>query len=228
MGPRSGPRYPVGMRAVLMFTLALALGLGLASCKPKKAAGTGGKTTAVSAREAGDMKTLDYLSDHPVRKFDKPEVVTDPKKCDYYAELDTTKGKILIDLLKDSAPVTVNSFVFLALNHFYDGVRWHRVVPGFVAQAGDPTGTGAGDAGYSFGLEIDEKLAYDAPGWVGMARTQDPNSNSSQFFITLAPTPHLTGQYTIFGKVVEGMDVVQRLTPEDKINRVRILCKEKK
>ncbi|WP_457637721.1 peptidylprolyl isomerase [Oceanithermus sp.] len=173
------------------------------------------------------MEVMKYLSDKPVRHFSKPEVVTDYKKYDYYAEIDTSKGRIVIDLLEDSAPNTVNSFVFLALNHCFDGVRWHRVVPGFVAQTGDPTGTGTGGPGYQFGLEIDPKLSYDAAGWVGMARTADPNTNGSQFFITLAPTPHLTGQYTIFGKVIEGMDVVQKLTQQDTIKTVKILRKPK-
>ncbi len=205
-------RYPAGMRVILTFALVLALGMALGGCKPKK---------------AGNMETVEYLSQGPERKFTKPEVVIDHKKYDYYAEIDTSKGKIVIDLLEDSAPNTVNSFVFLALHHYFDGLKWHRVVPGFVAQTGDPTGTGAGGPGYQFGLEIDPKLKYDAAGWVGMARTADPNSNGSQFFITLAPTPHLTGQYTIFGKVVEGLDVVKKLTQSDTIKTVKILRKPK-
>ncbi len=168
------------------------------------------------------MEAMPYLSPEPVRRFDRPETVIDAAKYRYRAEIETTKGKVVLDLLAESAPVTVNSFVFLALHRFFDGLRWHRVVPGFVAQTGDPTGTGTGSAGYAFPLEIDENLAYDGPGWVGMARTQDPNSNSSQFFITLAAAPHLTGKYTIFARVVEGMDAVFRLTQEDRILAVRI------
>ncbi len=218
-------RYPEGMR-VLYLALAASLALGLVGCKPKKTE-SAATPTATVAQKAGEMETMDYVSDAPVRSFDKPEVVTDHKKYDYYAEIDTSKGKIVIDLLEDSAPNTVNSFVFLALHHYFDGLKWHRVVPGFVAQTGDPTGTGAGGPGYQFGLEIDPNLSYDAAGWVGMARTNDPNTNGSQFFITLAPTPHLTGQYTIFGKVVEGMDVVEKLTQQDTIQTVRILRKPK-
>jgi len=114
-------------------------------------------------------------------------------------------------------------------------VVWHRVIPGFVAQTGDPTGTGRGGPGYTFGLEIAPGLAFDREGMVGMARTQDPNSNGSQFFITLAPTPHLTGQYTLFAQVVGGMEVVRRLAPTeglgakavpDRILSVEILVKE--
>jgi len=177
--------------------------------------------------KAGTMEAMPYLSKEPVRHFDRPETVIDAQKYDYRAEIETTKGRIVLDLLEESAPITVNSFVFLALHRFFDGLRWHRVVPGFVAQTGDPTGTGTGSAGYAFPLEIDPRLAYDGPGWVGMARTQDPNSNSSQFFITLAAAPHLTGRYTIFGRVLEGMDAVRRLTQEDRIQTVRILRKPK-
>jgi cyclophilin family peptidyl-prolyl cis-trans isomerase len=129
----------------------------------------------------------------------------------------------------------VNSFVFLALHRYFDGVVWHRVIPGFVAQTGDPTGTGRGGPGYTFGLEIVPGLGFDREGVVGMARTQDPNSNGSQFFITLGPAPHLTGAYTVFGRVVEGMEVVKRLAPtegpgaggeRDRILSVEILVKE--
>jgi cyclophilin family peptidyl-prolyl cis-trans isomerase len=180
------------------------------------------------------MKPLPYLSETPVRTFSAPRPVLEPGK-DYYARLKTTKGDILIDLLEKEAPNTVNSFVFLALHRYFEGVDWHRVIPGFVAQTGDPTGTGRGGPGYTFGLEIAPGLAFNREGVVGMARTQDPNSNGSQFFITLGPAPHLTGQYTIFGQVVEGMDVVKRLAPtegplatgkKDKLLMVEILVKE--
>lgn len=163
------------------------------------------------------MKPLPYLSQTPVRSFKAPEAVLQPGK-DYYARIKTTQGEILLDL-----------------HRYFEGVEWHRVIPGFVAQTGDPTGTGRGGPGYSFGLEIAPGLAFDREGMVGMARTQDPNSNGSQFFITLAPTPHLTGQYTLFAQVVEGMEVVRRLAPtegpgargeRDKILSVEILVKE--
>jgi len=215
------------MRAYLSALMAILLVASLVGCKPKKTTTAAAAPTVAAAQKAGKMETMEYLSEAPVRNFSKPEVVIDHKKYDYYAEIETSKGKILIDLLEDSAPNTVNSFVFLALNHYFDGLKWHRVVPGFVAQTGDPTGTGRGGPGYQFGLEIDPNLSYDAAGWVGMARTNDPNTNGSQFFITLAPTPHLTGQYTIFGKVVEGLDVVKQLTQQDTIKTVKILRKPK-
>ncbi|WP_243028609.1 peptidylprolyl isomerase [Thermus albus] len=188
----------------------------------------------LSACKGESMKPLPYLSETPVRSFKAPEALLEPGK-DYYARIKTTQGDILLDLLEKEAPNTVNSFVFLALHRYFEAVEWHRVIPGFVAQTGDPTGTGRGGPGYSFGLEIAPGLAFDREGMVGMARTQDPNSNGSQFFITLAPTPHLTGQYTLFAQVVEGMEVVRRLAPtegpgarreRDKILSVEILVKE--
>jgi len=144
-----------------------------------------------------------------------------------------------VDLYEEQAPKTVNSFVFLALNHYFDGIVWHRVIPGFVAQTGDPTGTGTGGPGYQFGLEVTPSLNYDKEGVLGMARTSDPNSNGSQFFITYGPTPNLNQQYTIFGQVTEGMDVVKQLAPtegvanpargeaRDKILSVKILTRAK-
>jgi len=132
----------------------------------------------------------------------------------YTATLKTEKGDIVIHLFADKAPITVNSFVFLARNGWYNGVTFHRVIPGFVAQTGDPTGTGLGGPGYQFVDEIDSSLKYDRPGVVGMANAQ-PNANGSQFFITYQALPNLDGHYTIFGEVVEGMDVLQALTPRD-------------
>ena len=134
---------------------------------------------------------------------------------DYYAVLETDVGIIVWDLHEADTPITVNSFVWLALHHYFDGIAFHRVIDGFVAQSGDPNTLsgdrstwGLGGPGYSFGVEIVASLRYDAAGVVGMARTADPNSNGSQFFITLAATPNLDGQYTIFAGVTEGLDVL--------------------
>ncbi len=142
-----------------------------------------------------------------------PPMTIDPTK-QYLATIKTEKGDIVIELFPDVAPVAVNSFVFLANNDWFDGVTFHRVIPGFVAQAGDPSGTGFGGPGYAFDNEIAPDLRFDQPGVVGMANS-GPGSNGSQFFITLGPAPHLDGSYTIFGRVIEGMDVVNRLTPRD-------------
>lgn len=184
----------------------------------------------------GNMEALPYKSDKPVTKFAKPEQVIDPAKFDYYAEIETSKGKIGIDLYEAEAPNTVNSFVFLALHRYFEGIVFHRVIPGFVAQTGDPSGTGMGGPGYQFGLEVTPKLNYDKKGVLGMARTMDPNSNGSQFFITYGPTPNLNQQYTIFGQVVQGMDVVENINPtegpqarpeRDRILSVKIFAKSK-
>jgi cyclophilin family peptidyl-prolyl cis-trans isomerase len=132
----------------------------------------------------------------------------------YVATLHTGKGDIVIELLPQAAPVTVNNFVFLARQHYYDGVTFHRVLPGFMAQGGDPTGTGSGGPGYTFPDETDSGLTFDGPGLVAMANV-GPNTNGSQFFITYAATPHLNGLHTIFGRVTSGMDVAQSLAPRD-------------
>lgn len=141
-----------------------------------------------------------------------PEMTIDPTKK-YIATLETEKGDIVIELLADKAPVTVNSFIFLAKDGWFDGVIFHRVLPDFVAQSGDPTGTGVGGPGYAIKDEINE-LKFDGEGWVGMANS-GANTNGSQFFITLAAQPNLDGRYTIFGRVIEGMDVVKSLTQRD-------------
>ncbi|HNR47064.1 MAG TPA: peptidylprolyl isomerase [Anaerolineaceae bacterium] len=132
----------------------------------------------------------------------------------YTATLKTTKGDIVIELYAKEAPLTVNSFIFLSKEGWYDNVPFHRVLDGFVAQAGDPTGTGVGGPGYMIKDEIVDTLKYDQAGVVGMANS-GANTNGSQFFITLDAQPNLDGSYTIFGHVVEGMDVVNALTKRD-------------
>jgi len=156
-----------------------------------------------------------YVSDAPRRMFEAPEQVLEPG-LDYVALVRTSKGDILIDLYEDRTPVTVNSFVFLALNRFYEGVPFHRVLDGFMAQTGDPTGTGRGGPGYQFEDEIVEGLAFDGRGVVAMANA-GPNTNGSQFFITFEATPWLDGAHTIFGRVLEGdevLDAITRINPE--------------
>lgn len=141
-----------------------------------------------------------------------PPQVTDPDG-QYFATIRTGKGDIVLELYSDEAPVNVNSLVFLAQEGWYDGVSFHRVIPGFVAQTGDPSGTGAGGPGYECDDEI-ASLGFGEAGVVGIA-TSGPNRGSGQFFITLAPQPDLDGRYTVVGRVTEGMDVVENLTPHD-------------
>jgi cyclophilin family peptidyl-prolyl cis-trans isomerase/protein-disulfide isomerase len=132
----------------------------------------------------------------------------------YTATLKTVKGDIVIQLFAERTPLTVNNFVFLAREGWYDGVTFHRVIPGFAAQTGDPSGTGYGGPGYFIPDEIVPDLQYNAAGWVGMANS-GRDTNGSQFFITLGPTPELNGKYTLFGQVVSGLSVAEALTPRD-------------
>lgn len=164
-----------------------------------------------------DFNTLDStvgLIALGARQFKScPAFNTDASK-QYIATVHTEKGDIVIQLFPDKAPLAVNSFVFLAQNGWYNGVTFHRVIPGFVAQAGDPSGTGNGGPGYVFNDETSSGLQFDKPGVVGMANSGQ-NTNGSQFFITYAPQPSLNGRYTIFGQVLQGMNVVESLTPRD-------------
>ena len=139
-----------------------------------------------------------------------PQMSIDPS-AGYTANIKTNKGNILIELFPASAPKTVNNFVFLANDGFYDGVIFHRVIPNFMIQGGDPTGTGTSGPGYKFEDEIDNKLDFDKPGILAMANS-GPGTNGSQFFITTAATPHLKGNHTIFGKVLEGQDIADTIS----------------
>jgi cyclophilin family peptidyl-prolyl cis-trans isomerase/protein-disulfide isomerase len=141
-----------------------------------------------------------------------PPFDIDPLK-QYIATIHTDKGNIVMQLFPDKAPLAVNSFVFLARQKWFDGVTFHSVIPGFIAQAGDPSGTGRGNPGYFFNNEMSD-LKFDKPGMVAMANS-GADTNGSQFFITFAPASHLDGGYTIFGQVLTGLDVAENLTPRD-------------
>ena len=151
------------------------------------------------------------------RYMECPPMVVDTSVT-YEATVSTTKGDFVIELYPDKAPLTVNSFVYLASEGFYNNVDFHRVIPGFVAQVGDPTGMGIGGPGYTYVNEITD-LTFDSEGVVGMANS-GADSNGSQFFITYAAQPDLDGSYTVFGKVVSGLDVVESLTAVDPSNGV--------
>ena len=142
-----------------------------------------------------------------------PEMAIDPT-AQYIATLETEKGDIVLELYPDVAPLAVNSFIFLAQNGWFDGITFHRVLPGFVAQAGDPSGTGYGGPGYAFRNEISPDYTFDGPGVLAMANA-GADSNGSQFFITYDAAPQLDGSYTIFGHVLSGMDVLESLTARD-------------
>jgi cyclophilin family peptidyl-prolyl cis-trans isomerase len=128
--------------------------------------------------------------------------------------METDKGTMVLELFADKAPKTVNNFVFLSREGFYDGVIFHRVIPDFMAQGGDPTGKGSGGPGYRFADEFHPSLKHDKPGVLSMANA-GPGTNGSQFFITHVPTPWLDGKHTVFGRIVEGMDVLMSIPPRD-------------
>lgn len=142
-----------------------------------------------------------------------PEIQIDPKK-QYKAHMETDKGTMVIELFADKTPMTVNNFVFLSREGFYDGVIFHRVIDNFMVQGGDPTGTGRGGPGYKFGDEFNSSLKHDKQGILSMANA-GPGTNGSQFFITHGPTPHLNGRHTVFGQVVEGLDVLMSIPARD-------------
>jgi cyclophilin family peptidyl-prolyl cis-trans isomerase len=146
---------------------------------------------------------------------EKPTFQRPPKPAlkdgvDYRGVIETSCGTVELDLYERETPVTVNNFVFLARERFFDGLIFHRVVPDFVIQGGDPQGSGAGGPGYEFENEEVKGLDFDRPGLVGMANS-GPDTNGSQFFITVAPAPNLNQGYTLFGEVTKGMDVVRRI-----------------
>jgi len=157
------------------------------------------------------LKTEDYQKMNQWTK--SPEFQLDLKKK-YTATFKTDNGDIVVRLFADRVPQTVNNFVFLARQGFYDNTFFHRVIKDFMVQGGDPTGTGRGGPGYSFRDEFDPKLKHDKPGMLSMANA-GPNTNGSQFFITHVPTPWLDGKHAIFGQVVTGMDVVLSIPERD-------------
>jgi cyclophilin family peptidyl-prolyl cis-trans isomerase len=138
------------------------------------------------------------------------------------AVIETNKGSIKFELYEDLAPITAQNFIGLAERGFYDGVGFHRYEPGFVIQGGDPQGTGLGGSGKSIPLEVSPRLKHDAAGVVAMARSSDPDSASSQFYITLKDASFLDMKYAVFGRVTEGMENVLKLRAGDKMSRVTI------
>ena len=139
-------------------------------------------------------------------------MIIDPAK-QYTAIIETEKGNLTLQLFAADVPVTVNNFVYLSLEGYYDNTTFYRVIPGFMAQAGDPTATGTGGPGYYIPNEITHHT--HVAGTLSMARTYLPDTNGSQFFICYAPKPGLDGQYSVFGQLIEGMDVLESITPRD-------------
>jgi len=188
-------------KSCLVVTAILVLQLVAVSCVPTKAS----EQTVADSTSPKLIGTKQYKS--------APSMMIDTGK-EYFATVKMENGgEFVIQLYPDKAPVTVNSFVFLADQGYFDGVTFHRVLEGFMAQTGDPTGKGSGGPGYTFENE-DSDLQFDKEGVVAMANA-GRDTNGSQFFITFAPAEFLNGDYTIFGQVIEGMDVVNGITLRD-------------
>jgi cyclophilin family peptidyl-prolyl cis-trans isomerase len=148
------------------------------------------------------------------RGYDRPPEITIASGRDYHAILHTEKGSIRIKLFPEQAPATVNNFVFLAREGYFDGTTFHRVIKDFMVQGGDPTGTGTGGPGYHIRDEFHPDLRHDRPGILSMANA-GPNTGGSQFFITYTATPWLDGRHAVFGEVVEGMETVNAIRERD-------------
>ena len=200
------------LRALVAILLATAALLTFAAC-----GGSSDVTVIVSDAAEVDPKptpTQTPGASNVAQQYNAPPPLTiDPDKS-YTATMKTDKGDIVIELFANKVPNTVNNFVFLAREGFYNGTTFHRVLTGFMAQGGDPTGTGSGGPGYRFADEFDPTLRHDKPGMMSMANA-GPNTNGSQFFLTHVPTPHLDGRHAVFGQVTGGLDVLLSLTVRD-------------
>lgn len=200
-------------RQLRVYSLALVMVFLLSACDQASATPTEGVGSEPS--EPAGVSTLgESLDSIFAPTYDSPPEITIDPEAIYLATLKTDKGDIVIQLFADIAPVTVNNFVFLAEEGFYNGTTFHRVIEGFMAQGGDPTGTGTGGPGYVFEDEFAPGVAFNRAGLLAMANG-GPGTNGSQFFITYGPAEHLNMRHTIFGQVVEGADVALALTPRD-------------
>jgi peptidyl-prolyl cis-trans isomerase B (cyclophilin B) len=154
-----------------------------------------------------------------LKTYSAPPPMTIDTNKQYTATIETEKGNIVLELFAKDVPVTVNNFVFLAREGFYDGTTFHRVIPNFMAQGGDPTGTGTGGPGYFFADEFSQHT--HVAGALSMANA-GTNTNGCQFFITYTPQHHLDGKHSVFGQLIEGMDVLRKIEPGDAIIRITI------
>ncbi len=198
----------------LLFAVSLAWAITASAESPAVAASDG---AGEPAQDAVFAKLDAFIAAEGVTKregwrerLSKPPLATfDPKKT-YKWHLDTNEGPIVIRFMPDVAPMHVSSTIYLTRLGFYDGVIFHRIIPNFMAQGGDPTGTGRGGPGYTYGGEFDRKTRHDRPGLLSMANA-GPGTDGSQFFLTFVATPHLDGKHTLFGEVVEGQETLERI-----------------
>jgi cyclophilin family peptidyl-prolyl cis-trans isomerase len=193
-----------------MIRILLALSLLLAATAFAQSSAADALRDVAHDFDLSGYDVVEPLVDTRVTEFAGAEPLLDDD-LDYAALIVTTRGPILVDLYEVETPITVNNFVFLALHRYYDGIVFHRVIEDFMAQTGDPTGTGSGGPGYRFADEIVPDLRHDVPGVLSMANA-GPGTNGSQFFLTFVPTPWLDGRHTVFGAVQGGLDVLDRIT----------------
>jgi peptidyl-prolyl cis-trans isomerase B (cyclophilin B) len=173
---------------------------------------------ALLATSCAATTSAPTLTKKPMSYSAPPPMTIDTNK-QYTATIETGKGNLVLELFASDVPVTVNNFVFLAREGFYDNTTFHRVIPDFMAQGGDPTGTGTGGPGYKFADEFTKHT--HVTGTLSMANA-GPNTNGSQFFITYAPQSHLDNRHSVFGKLIDGMDILKRLINGDTIKRITI------
>ena len=178
---------------------------------------TGGTSQTATSAPASTPAATSRVSGARTSYSSLPAMILDPES-DYVANFRTSQGNFTVNLFATQTPVTVNNFVFLAQQGFYDGLIFHRVIENFMIQGGDPTGTGGGGPGYQFQDEIVAGLVFDAPGKLAMANA-GPGTNGSQFFVTVAATDWLNGNHTIFGEVTEGQSVVSAISRVSTNNR---------
>ncbi|MFZ9859040.1 MAG: peptidylprolyl isomerase [Roseiflexaceae bacterium] len=209
--PQPVSNVPAYLAAIVVLLVLILIGWSLG----------GGESTTTTAGSDMPVTVVSAPADEiqPEMPADGPYTEAPPMNIDasktYTATITTPRGDIVIGLRPDLAPQTVNSFVFLAREGYYDGLTWHRVIADFMAQGGDPTGTGAGGPGYTVPAEF-SAVSFDRPGILAMARPgNDINGNGSQFFITTAPATYLDGQYTIFGEVISGQEIVDGIPLRD-------------
>jgi len=195
--------------AAVLVCVSLVFG-ALTACQAKES-GTAKEDTAVKAIDEMIQKaSVDKSKANWRTHLPKPEKATFDPAHKYFARMTTNKGAIRIHLLPDVAPMHVTSFIYLTRMGFYDGLAFHRVITGFMAQGGCPLGNGTGGPGYEYAGEFSPSVRHDRPGLLSMAN-RGPNTDGSQFFITFVPTPWLDGKHTIYGEVVDGMDTLKAL-----------------
>jgi cyclophilin family peptidyl-prolyl cis-trans isomerase len=206
------------MTRVLLVALCLAFAATAMAADPPKKAAAKPAAQAKNVKDAAMKQIDDMIAKAKVDKsapgwktqVPMPTVAKFEPGHTYFARMETTKGPVLIQFMPETAPMHVTSFIYLTKLGFYDGISFHRVIPGFMAQGGCPLGNGTGGPGYNFNGEYAANVKHDTPGLLSMANA-GPGTDGSQFFLTFVETPWLDGKHTIFGKVVEGMDTLKKL-----------------